>query len=140
MSSNQAMTISEFRERFDFAKRKSDVEHVLNNSKFKGKVPILIFRASNNHTLEALDKIKYCVPVDQPFQFLAHKAIRKRLTLAPDVAMFCFVVKFTEGNETGAEAIAPSSDLIGKVYEEYKSDDGYLYVTYSGESTLGGNI
>jgi len=33
-----------------------------------------------------------------------------------------------------------TSDLMSKIYEEHKKDDGFLYMTYNGESTFGSNL
>ena len=30
-----------------------------------------------------------------------------------------------------------TSELMSKVYEDHKKDDGFLYMTYNGESTFG---
>ena len=56
-----------------------------------------------------------------------HYVIRKRISLAPEKALFLF----TDG------IIPPNHSLMSTVYEERKDGDGFLYVQYSGESTFG---
>jgi GABA(A) receptor-associated protein len=73
-----------------------------------------------------LDKTKYLVPRDLTVaQFMY--VIRKRIKLDTDKALFVFV------NHT----IPQSSALLSDVYESHKDEDGFLYVTYSGEQTFG---
>ena len=50
--------------------------------------------------------------------------IRKRIKLAPEKAIFIFV----------DEVLPPTAAFMAQVYEEYKDEDGFLYVTYSGEN------
>jgi GABA(A) receptor-associated protein len=72
--------------------------------------------------------------------------IRKRIKLAPEKAIFIFV----------NEVLPPTAALMSAIYEEYKcvtiplvaiqpeliflinrDEDGFLYVSYSGENTFG---
>ncbi len=73
-----------------------------------------------------IDRNKYLVPKTITIgQFIY--VIRKRINLPSDKALFIYV-----GN------ILPStSDFVGNVYNNHVSDDGLLYITYSGESTFG---
>lgn len=53
--------------------------------------------------------------------------IRKRIKLPADQAIFIFV------NNT----LPPAAALMSQIYKEHADPDGFLYVTYSGESTFG---
>jgi GABA(A) receptor-associated protein len=53
--------------------------------------------------------------------------IRKRIKLEPEKAIFIFV------NNT----LPPTAALMSQIYKEQADSDGFLYVTYSGESTFG---
>lgn len=53
--------------------------------------------------------------------------IRKRIKLAPEKAIFIFV----------DEVLPATAALMSAIYEEHKDDDGFLYVSYSGENTFG---
>ena len=46
--------------------------------------------------------------------------------LAPEKAIFIFV----------DEVLPATAALMSAIYEEHKDEDGFLYVSYSGENTL----
>jgi len=53
---------------------------------------------------------------------------RQRIKLAPEQAIFLFVDNGT---------LPPSVAALQNVYDKYKDEDGFLYMTYSGENTFG---
>ena len=53
--------------------------------------------------------------------------IRKRIKLSPEKAIFIFV----------NDVLPPTAMLMSQVYDEYKDEDGFLYISYSGENTFG---
>jgi GABA(A) receptor-associated protein len=79
-----------------------------------------------NHEIPELSRKKYLVPDDLIMCNFMY-VIRKRLILAPEVSIYLFVNK----------KIVPSSMAMGDIYNKYKSEDGFLYIHYSGESTFG---
>ena len=52
----------------------------------------------------------------------------QRIKLAPEQAIFLFVASGT---------LPPSVAALQAVYDKYKDEDGFLYMTYSGENTFG---
>ncbi|KAH8061997.1 ATG8-like protein [Aureococcus anophagefferens] len=69
---------------------------------------------------------RYLVPADLTVgQFIY--VIRKRIKLPPERAIFIFV----------DNVIPPTAALMSTVYEVQKDEDGFLYITYSGENTFG---
>lgn len=54
--------------------------------------------------------------------------IRKRIKLAPEQAIFLFVASGT---------LPPSVVTLQAVYDQHKAEDGFLYMTYSGENFFG---
>jgi len=78
--------------------------------------------------IENIDKKKYLVPADLTVGQFVY-VIRKRIKLAPERAIFIFV------NNT----LPPTAALMSQIYKEHKDEDGFLYVTYSGETTFGSN-
>jgi GABA(A) receptor-associated protein len=54
--------------------------------------------------------------------------IRKRIKLSAEKAIFIFV----------KDQLPPAAALMSSIYEEHKDEDGFLYITYSGENTFGG--
>ena len=73
-----------------------------------------------------IDKNKYLVPADLSVSQFMH-VIRKRIKLPSEKAIFIFV------NNT----IPPTAALMSVLYQEQKDEDGFMYVTYSGENTFG---
>ena len=77
--------------------------------------------------LPNLDKNKYLVPNSiTAGQFMY--VIRKRITLGPEQAIFLFV----------KNTVLSATTLMSDVYEKYKNEDGFLYITFSGENCFGG--
>lgn len=78
--------------------------------------------------MPTIDKKKYLVPSDLTVgQFVF--VIRQRIKLAPEKAIFIFV----------DEVLPPTAALMSSIYEEYRDEDGFLYVSYSGENCFGVN-
>ena len=93
-------------------------------TKFPDRLPVLIKRGSDS--VQEIDKKKFLVPIDITVgQFIY--IIRKRINLPPEKAIFVFV----------KNALPPTSALMSAIYQKYKNEDGFLYVTYSGENTFG---
>ncbi len=107
-----------------FEKRVKESSNIIN--KYKDKVPIICEKSLKCGDIPDIDKTKYLVPSDLTVgQFLY--VIRKRLKLSPEKAVFIFI----------DNSIPSSNDTIGIVYKNKKDEDGFLYMTYAGESTFG---
>ena len=119
------MAKNSFKSKNSFEKRKGESDKIL--AKYSDRIPVICEKNPKSDDIPDIDKNKYLVPNDLTTgQFLY--VIRKRLKLAPEKAIFIFV------NNT----LPPSGDLLSQVYKNHKDEDGFLYVTYSGESTFGG--
>jgi GABA(A) receptor-associated protein len=90
------------------------------------RCPIIVTKAKNCVNVPDIDKHKYLVPLDLTVGQLVY-VIRKRIKLRPEQAIFLFINNI----------LPPTSELIGKIYNENKDNDGFLYVEYSGENTFG---
>ena len=111
-----------FREKFTIDDRMEQARNVM--GKYPNRVPIIINTTDKN--LPNIDKSKYLVPRDITMgQFIY--VIRKRIELAPEQAIFLFV------NNT----LPPTASTMEQIYNEYKDEDGFLYIEYRGESTFG---
>lgn len=53
--------------------------------------------------------------------------IRRHMKLRPEKAIFLFV----------DNVLPPTGAPMSQIYDRHKDEDGFLYVTYSGESTFG---
>ncbi|KAL5163630.1 Autophagy-related protein 8C [Glycine soja] len=69
---------------------------------------------------------RYLVPADLTVGQFVY-VVRKRIKVSAEKAIFVFV------NNT----LPPTAALMSSIYEENKDDDGFLYMTYSGENTFG---
>jgi GABA(A) receptor-associated protein len=104
--------------------RKAESERI--RLKYPERVPVICEKADRSQSMIDIDKKKYLVPSDLTVgQFMF--VIRKRLKLPPEQAIFLFV------NGT----IPPTAALMNVIYEEHHDEDGFLYITYSGENTFG---
>ena len=106
-------------------KRRSEAARVL--KKYPDRVPVICERAESEKSMPEVDKKKYLLPADLTvgqFQCL----IQKRIELPPEKSFTLFC----------QNSIPPMSALMTSVYEDWKDDDGFLYVRYSGQNTFGG--
>jgi GABA(A) receptor-associated protein len=111
-------------------KLKHSFEHRLSESsrirdKYPDRIPIICEKI-NRANVPDIDKEKYLVPNDLTVgQFIY--VIRKRIKLPAEAAIYLFL----------SGSIPPTSALISNLYESFKDEDGFLYVTYSKENTFG---
>ncbi|XP_031380665.1 autophagy-related protein 8B isoform X2 [Punica granatum] len=68
----------------------------------------------------------YLVPADLTVGQFVY-VVRKRIKLSPEKAIFVFVKTI----------LPPTAAMMSAIYEENKDEDGFLYMTYSGENTFG---
>ena len=117
------MAPSSFKLAHPFEKRKEEAARI--RAKYPERIPIIVEKADRSD-IPAVDKKKYLVPPDLTVgQFVF--VVRKRIKLSPEKAIFIFV------NNT----LPQTASLMSAIYEENKDDDGFLYLTYSGENTFG---
>ncbi len=112
-----------FKTQHPFEKRRREAQNIL--YRYPSRVPIICELAGRD--APELKKKKYLVPKDLMMtQFMY--IIRKRVKLPPEKAMYMFI----------NNKLMPGNSLIAEIYENEKDNDGFLYVTYSGENTFGG--
>jgi len=113
-----------FKKENSFEIRKKESARIIN--KYPDRIPIIVTRSSNSNVIPDIDKHKYLVPKDLTVgQFMY--VIRKRIKLDPDKGIYIFI----------NTKIPPTSQLISDLFNNNKDQDGFLYLTYSGESTFG---
>jgi GABA(A) receptor-associated protein len=115
-----------FKELHSFEKRCNESKYILD--KYPEKIPIIIEKSKNRNIedIPNINKKKFLVPNDLQLSQLIY-IVRKRINIEPHLAIFFFI-----NNE-----LFPASSIIKTIYEEKKDEDGFLYITYSGESTFG---
>ncbi|KAI6780329.1 Autophagy-related protein [Emericellopsis cladophorae] len=114
---------SKFKDEHPFEKRKAEAERI--RQKYSDRIPVICEKVEKSD-IATIDKKKYLVPSDLTVGQFVY-VIRKRIKLSPEKAIFIFV----------DEVLPPTAALMSSIYEEHKDDDGFLYITYSGENTFG---
>ena len=118
---SRTSNIGEFKEAHTLEERKKQSANIL--TKYPTSIPIFI--DSTNMT-KKIDKPKFVIPNGFTIgQLLV--AIRMRTKLTPTTALFVFVNNHLMSVTT----------TITSVYEDYKDEDGFLYICCSEESTFG---
>jgi len=120
------MSTSAFKTEHSFEKRRAEAERI--RQKYPDRIPV-ICEKNERSDIATIDKKKYLVPSDLTVGQFVY-VIRKRIKLEPEKAIFIFV----------DEVLPPTAALMSQVYEEYKDEDDFLYVTYSGENTFGTSL
>ena len=95
--------------------------------KYKDRVPV-ICEKNPKSKIPDIDKSKYLLPEDLTVIQFSY-IIRKKLEFEKDKSLFLLVAG--KHSPTG-------ESLIGSIYEQYHDkEDGFLYITYTGEETWG---
>lgn len=113
----------QFKEEFTFEQRKAEATNI--RVKYPDRASVIIEKLAGSN-IDDLDKRKFLVPSDLTIGQLIW-IIRKRIKLPSEKALHIYVHR----------TIPSSSITVGEVYEEYKDEDGFLYMFYSGENTFG---
>jgi len=114
---------SEFKAQHPADKRKAEAQRI--RAKYPDRIPVIAEKAADSD-IPDIDKKKYLVPADLSVGQFVY-VIRKRIKLKAEKAIFIFV----------NNSLPPTAALMSQIYKEHKDEDGFLYVTYSGESTFG---
>lgn len=112
-----------FKDQFSVRQRKSEAKRI--RHKYPDRIPVIVEKSKTSH-IANIDKRKYLVPQDLTVGQFVY-VIRKRIKIPPECAIFIFV----------NNSLPSTSRLMSDVYKEHKSEDLFLYITYSGESTFG---
>ena len=116
-------TIEEFKQKFTFEERCNQTNNI--RLKYPNRIPIFVSRSCHNDCPQ-IDRNKFLVPNDLTVgQFMF--VIRKRIKLSSEKSIYLFI----------NNNVPTTSCLLSHIYENNKNQDGFLYITYSGESTFG---
>ncbi|EFJ46880.1 autophagy protein [Volvox carteri f. nagariensis] len=113
-----------FKQEHSIDKRKAEAARI--KEKYPDRIPVIVEKAERSD-IPDIDKKKYLVPSDLTVGQFVY-VIRKRIKLSPEKAIFIFV----------KNVLPPTAALMSSIYEDHKDEDGFLYITYSGENTFGG--
>eukprot|EP00930_Biecheleria_cincta_P082266 TRINITY_DN72029_c0_g1_i1.p2 TRINITY_DN72029_c0_g1~~TRINITY_DN72029_c0_g1_i1.p2 ORF type:complete len:143 (+),score=25.29 TRINITY_DN72029_c0_g1_i1:57-431(+) len=115
-----------------FEKRVAEAQRIL--GKYPDRVPV-ICEKSGRCSLPEIEKKKFLVPGTMlcgEFKYIVHKHIQQASGgqgISADQAIYLFASQGKVSMKTGA--------LMSEAYANHKDDDGFLYITYSAENTLG---
>ena len=115
-----------FEDKFDFHKRKEESSRII--EKYPDRIPIICQKARRaSDDIPDVDRIKYLVPSDLSVANFMY-VIRKRIKIGPEKSIYMFI----------DDNVIPSyTQLLLQINEEYKNNDGFLYINYAGENTFG---
>mmetsp|Transcript_32932 Transcript_32932/g.51487 ORF Transcript_32932/g.51487 Transcript_32932/m.51487 type:complete len:123 (-) Transcript_32932:193-561(-) len=112
-----------FKESHSFEDRKDVADKI--REKYPDRLPVIVEKHPKSD-VPLIDKYKFLVPNDIAVGKFKYE-IRKHMRLSSEKAIFLFV-----GNVS-----PPTAAMMSQVYDHYKDEDGFLYVTYSGENVYG---
>lgn len=112
-----------FKDEHPLEKRKAEAGRI--KEKYPDRIPVIVEKTDKSD-IPLIDKKKYLVPSDLTVGQFVY-VIRKRIKLSPEKAIFIFVKNI----------LPPTAALMSSIYEDHRDDDGFLYITYSGENTFG---
>uniref|UniRef100_A0A6N2LHQ8 Autophagy-related protein n=1 Tax=Salix viminalis TaxID=40686 RepID=A0A6N2LHQ8_SALVM len=124
-SSLDTTTMAKSSFKLDHALERRQAEASRIREKHPDRVPVIVEKAGRSDVPD-IDKKKYLVPADLTVGQFVY-VVRKRIKLSPEKAIFVFV----------KNTLPPTAALMSVLYEENKDEDGFLYMTYSGENTFG---
>ncbi|XP_018480647.1 autophagy-related protein 8a isoform X1 [Raphanus sativus] len=125
-SNRMAMAKSSFKLSHPLEARMGEATRI--REKYPDRVPVIVEKAGQSDVPD-IDKRKYLVPADLTVGQFVY-VVRKRIKLGAEKAIFVFV----------KNTLPPTAALMSAIYEEHKDEDGFLYMTYSGENTFGSLI
>mmetsp|Transcript_22581 Transcript_22581/g.41587 ORF Transcript_22581/g.41587 Transcript_22581/m.41587 type:complete len:142 (-) Transcript_22581:115-540(-) len=103
-------------------------------AKWQDRVPVICERAPRS-ALPVLDKSGFCVPGSMTvaeFMQVVHKQLKQNSTpLTSDQTLYLFA------GQSRHETTPKGGSWMSAVYAESKAEDGFLYIKYSAENTLG---
>jgi len=117
------MSQSKFKQDHPIEKRKKEADKI--RAKYPDRIPVICEKSAKSDIAD-IDKKKYLVPGDLAVSQFVY-VIRKRIKIPPEKAIFIFI----------NNKLPSTAALMSAIYEEHKDEDGFLYVTYSGENTFG---
>ncbi len=94
--------------------------------RYPDRIPVICEKAGSSK-LPDIDKTKYLVPSDlSAYHF--NYIIRKRIKLPEKDSLYFFV---------NGKYLLKGDTLMADVFDKRKDADGFLYITYTDETTLG---
>lgn len=113
-----------YKERVSFEDRKKVSDRIVNEH--PNRIPVIVECSEPLQRDHPLPKNKFAVPYDLTLaQFMF--VVRKNMSLKPEFALYAFI----NGR------LHPTAALMGTIYAQEKTDDGFMYIELFQESTFG---
>ena len=113
-----------FKNKYSFTERYNEGCKII--QKYPYKIPIICEKYQKNINIPDIKKTKYLVPFDLSVGNFLY-IIRKNIHISSETALYIFI----------SNTIPPTSTSMLTLYENYKEDDGFLYINYTTENTFG---
>eukprot|EP00929_Paragymnodinium_shiwhaense_P095463 TRINITY_DN5660_c0_g2_i1.p1 TRINITY_DN5660_c0_g2~~TRINITY_DN5660_c0_g2_i1.p1 ORF type:complete len:465 (+),score=90.26 TRINITY_DN5660_c0_g2_i1:142-1536(+) len=114
----------------DFESNREEVRRIF--SQYPGRVPVICLRSTFSD-LPELPKKKFILPdamLFGEFKYIVHKQLQQLLTRKQPQAEQTIYL-FVNG------VVLKTNTPMSEVYERHKADDGFLYISYGVENSLG---
>ncbi len=105
-------------------KRKKEAARI--RAKYPEKVPIIVENDDQSKEKLTLTERKFLVPASLTMGEFIY-VLRKRIKLPSEKALFVFV----------KNQLPPTAALVGMLDAQHRSEDGFLYISVSGENVFG---
>ena len=113
-----------YKNKYSFTERFNEACKI--TQKYPFRIPIICERYQKSIHLPNIKKTKYLVHQDLTIGHFLY-IIRQNIAILPETAIYISINNI----------IPPTSISMITLYENYKDDDGFLYVNYSTENTFG---
>jgi len=113
-----------FKQETPFDKRCHLSQKILQS--YHDRVPVIVEKSPNSD-IPDIQRKKFLAPAEiniSKFQM----EIRKHIAIPPEKTIFLYV---------GNNVLPQQSATMAQIYNQYRDEDGFLYVVYSGESVFG---
>jgi GABA(A) receptor-associated protein len=127
------MSAGSMQQEVSFEKRAAEARRILN--KYPDRIPVIVEKAVRS-TLPDIDKKKFLVPGTMlcgEFKYIIHKHLQQQTQAATQSAISAEQTVYLFIKNTPPRTGA----LMSELYESSRDEDGFLYMEYSAENTLG---
>lgn len=107
-----------------FERRRAESINII--TKYPDRIPVIVMQGRNAKDIPLLDKNKFLTPKNMSVgQFLY--VVRRRINLPAEKALFLFC----------GDMLPTTATQMAELYQNHADTDGFLYMTYTSESTFG---
>ena len=116
---------NKFKANFAFERREQESSKIL--TKYPDKIPVIVQRSERCKSIEDISKNKFLVPGDLTLAQFVY-VIKKRINLGAEQSVYIFL---------NDKTLAAATYTLSQLYNEFRDEDGFLYLDYAGENTFG---